>query len=128
MCHLEFPGVDFQILPSPQFQAKQEHANTKNSSFYCVSNLIFSSMYMSLTLSARSVRPAPFSASTNSASHLESFTFFLNQGWGTCGLKATCGLLSHEVRPSVAYGSSLKLKLRIIHLTPKSSKYQFCKR
>ena len=52
----------------------------------------------------------------------------LRQGWGTCGLKATCGLLSHEVRPSVAYGSSLKLKLRIIHLTPKSSKYQFCKR
>ena len=52
----------------------------------------------------------------------------LEQGWGTCGLKATCGLLSHEVRPSVAYGSSLKLKLRIIHLTPKSSKYQFCKR
>ena len=46
----------------------------------------------------------------------------LGQGWGTCGL------LSHEVRPSVAYGSSLKLKLRIIHLTPKSSKYQFCKR
>ena len=54
--------------------------------------------------------------------------YHLNQGWGTCGLKATCGLLSHEVRPSVAYGSSLKLKLRIIHLTPKSSKYQFCKR
>lgn len=27
------------------------------------------------------------------------FLYSLHQGWGTCGLKATCGLLSHKVRP-----------------------------
>ena len=33
----------------------------------------------------------------------------IDQGWGTCGLKAACGLPGHQVRPSAAIDISINI-------------------